>query len=34
MTLAGIFVLLVFLLLSGVPVPFAFGGTTIVLSAI
>ena len=29
-----IFILLVFLLLSGVPVPFAFGGTTIVLASI
>lgn len=34
MTLALIFLLLVFLLLSGVPVPFAFGGTTIALAAI
>lgn len=34
MTLALIFLLLVFLLLSGVPVPFAFGGTTIALVTI
>ena len=34
MTLALMFMLLVFLLLSGVPVPFAFGGTTIALVSI
>ena len=33
MNIGVIFVILIFLLLSGVPVPFAFGGTTIALVA-